>query len=442
MVRLSIRGLESLLETHSTFNSIVSSHNKRLFYDKCNWFISHIIREQLRSEKGLGQLVNVPSRALKKHLGNKYGDVVKALVDLKIVYQNERYASGKFSMSYALKKGLEETDLISVSVSSKAFSKTLEASAINRLEETRKDPVLDKINRNTLKLFVTDNPMFFRQDFPSNYKPLKDGTLTWRDEHIQERLNRYEAYFKAFKTLNSSDSLEDLCQLPIYFEPRINSLGRAYHLAASMPRLIRAICVTKTNELIYEVDMASAQPSLLMLEWLKSLEDINTQEAKKCLDLVINGEIYAYIKSHSKQLNEMDYGSMKKSILTTLNAEYKPTKLYKELVKLFPDFMGWVDNIKRQGDHRKVSHIGQSAEANIFVNVFKELPEDMFSIIIHDCILTTGPKVTFVQEKLVARTKEIYGDIITTDKYLGKLFKISKVSVVRWVGPKQNIKQP
>ena len=98
--------------------------------------------------------------------------------------------------------------------------------------------------------------------------------------------------------------------------------------------------------------------------------------------------------------------------------------------------MGWVDNIKRQGDHRKVSHIGQSAEANIFVNVFKELPEDMFSIIIHDCILTTGPKVTFVQEKLVARTKEIYGDVMPKDKYLGKLFKISKVSVVRWVGPK------
>lgn len=442
MELFSIRGIEYILKKHSIFSSIDKTSGKRLFVDKCNWFISYIIREQLRSEKGLGKLVNIPSKTFKKHLGNKYGDVIKILVDLKLVYQNKKYASGKFSMSYALKKGLEETDLISVKVSSKAFSNKLKNSALNRLEETRKDPVLDKINRNTLKLFVTDNPMFFLRDFSANYKPLKDGALTWRDDNVQERLNRYEAHFKAFKTLNNSDSLEDLCQLPIYFEPRINSLGRAYHLAASMPRLIRAICVTKTNELIYEVDMASAQPSLLMLEWLKSLEDINTQEAKKCLDLVINGEIYAYIKSHSKQLNEMDYGSMKESILKTLNAKYKPTKLYKELVKLFPDFMGWVDNIKRQGDHRKVSHIGQSAEANIFVNVFKELPEDMFSIIIHDCILTTGPKVTFVQEKLVARTKEIYGDIITTDKYLGKLFKISKVSVVRWVGPKQNIKQP
>jgi hypothetical protein len=74
-----------------------------------------------------------------------------------------------------------------------------------------------------------------------------------------------------------------------------------------------------------------------------------------------------------------------------------------------------------------VSHIGQSAEANIFINVFKDLPEDMFSLIIHDCILTTEPKTKLVQDRLIARTK---------------VFKISKVSVVRWKGPKQEIKQP
>ncbi|MDB2394464.1 hypothetical protein N9V73_02095 [Flavobacteriaceae bacterium] len=130
---------------------------------------------------------------------------------------------------------------------------------------------------------------------------------------------------------------------------------------------------------------------------------------------------------------------MKKSILTTLNAEYKPTKLYKELVNLFPDFMGWINNIKRQGDYRKVSHIGQSAEANIFVNVFKELPEDVFSIIIHDCILTTEPKTKLVQDRLIARTKEIYCDVLTKNVSLEKLFKISKVSVVRWKGPKKDI---
>lgn len=89
-----------------------------------------------------------------------------------------------------------------------------------------------------------------------------------------------------------------------------------------------------------------------------------------------------------------------------------------------------------------MSHIGQSAEANIFINVFKDLPEDMFSLIIHDCILTTEPKTKLVQDRLIARTKEIYCNVISKNLNLEKLFKISKVSVVRWKGPKQEIKQP
>jgi len=83
-----------------------------------------------------------------------------------------------------------------------------------------------------------------------------------------------------------------------------------------------------------------------------------------------------------------------------------------------------------------VSHLGQSAEANIFINVFKDLPEDMFSLIIHDCILTTEPKTKLVQDKLIAITKEIYCDVLSKNVNLDKLFKISKVSVVRWEDPK------
>ena len=122
---------------------------------------------------------------LKKHLGNKYGEVVKVLVDLKIVYQNEKYASGNFSMSYALKKGLDETDLISEVVTSKAFSKKLESFALNSLSVIEKDHVLDKINRNTLKILLTENPIYFITAFPSNYKELKVGAIMWRDEYVQ-----------------------------------------------------------------------------------------------------------------------------------------------------------------------------------------------------------------------------------------------------------------
>ena len=40
-------------------------------------------------------------------------------------------------------------------------------------------------------------------------------------------------------------------------------------MVASIPRLIRNCLRSKKNELLYEVDMASAQPSILILEYLK-----------------------------------------------------------------------------------------------------------------------------------------------------------------------------
>ena len=203
-----------------------------------------------------------------------------------------------------------------------------------------------------------------------------------------------------------------------------------------MPRLIRKICVTKSNELIYEVDMASAQPSLLILEWIRSLDKMS-DEAAKCLKLVANGAVYKYLVDNSEVLKDMEYGKMKKEILTTLNGEYKPTKLYKELKKLLPELMRWIDNIKFKEGYKKVSHRGQSAEATIFVEVYKNLPEDMFSLLIHDCILTTELKTQVVQQRLIERVRQLYKDVIPNELNIDRLFKTDKVSVVRCVDNNQ-----
>ena len=55
----------------------------------------------------------------------------------------------------------------------------------------------------------------------------------------------------------------------INYTPTIAKSGRIYHVIASMPKLIRESIRTKSNELIWEVDMSSAQPSIIFLEWLK-----------------------------------------------------------------------------------------------------------------------------------------------------------------------------
>ena len=428
----TIRNLESWLQKHQNYSSIVSKHYKRLFIDKCNWFITHIIKNQIKSEKGLGELVNIHSKTLKESIGNKYNSIINALVDIEIVYINEKYSSGKFTKSYALKKNLNEGDYKMVEVSSKAFRNKLKEFNARLAKESESNPILDKINRNTLKIQLTNNPAAYLLDFPLKHSPLKHGTLVWRDDNIQQRLNKYEAYFKAFRTLNKTNNLNELYELPIFFQPIINQIGRVYHIGASMPRLIRKICVTKSDELIYEVDMASAQPSLLILEWIRSLGSMS-EEANKCLELVTNGNVYKHLENNSEVLRDMNYGKMKKGILTTFNGEYKPTKLYKELKALLPELIKWIDNIKFNEGYKKVSHRGQSAEAKVFVEVYKNLPEDMFALLIHDCILTTENKTQMVKDRLIKRVRELYKDVIPKDLNIDKLFKTNKVSVVRWV---------
>jgi hypothetical protein len=90
--------------------------------------------------------------------------------------------------------------------------------------------------------------------------------------------------------------------------------------------------------------------------------------------------------------------------------------------------MKWVTGIKKDKGHKYVSHIGQSAEAKIFVEVYKRIPEGIFSLIIHDCILTTEENTLLVRKLLTNRLKELYGDIIPQGDNLDKVFKIDKVS--------------
>ena len=65
-----------------------------------------------------------------------------------------------------------------------------------------------------------------------------------------------------------------------------------------------------------------------------------------------------------------------------MNGKYDKAPFVVALKELFPHFMKWVIDIKDKEGH-KIWNIGQSAEANIFVDVYKRLPDDIF-FIIHD----------------------------------------------------------
>jgi len=179
--------------------------------------------------------------------------------------------------------------------------------------------------------------------------------------------------------------------------------------------------------------MASAQPSILILEWLKylnlknQLTEKEKDEGALCLKLVLEGKVFEHIKDNSSYLANMDY-TKKKNILTSLNSKINSSELSKEIKMIFPSFISWINTIKTSKGHEAVSHLGQSSEANIFVEVYKGLPDDIFSLIIHDCILTTKDNTPMVKTLLMNRVKELYKGVVKEETNLDNLFKIDKVS--------------
>lgn len=440
MKQFSIKGLEALLSEDVYYKGIIKQDNKDLFFDKCNWLISKILKVQLQYEKGLNELVNIHSDTLKQYLGNRYyKSITSSLSAIKIISVNETYSSGRFSYSYSISYFSDKEDIILVPVKTKRFRNKLINQSSENLKAISENYLLKKIINNTAKLYLINNRKNYLYDFNDDLKwdknqPSDEYIIVWYEDNVQLRLNKYDAYFDAFRELNKSIDAIDVCSLPVYFNPSINKLGRVYHLAASVPRLIREGFTTKTNEKIYEVDMASAQPSILMLEWLKHLKLKNQLTEKEkdetalCLKLVLGGEVYKHIKDNSSYLANMDYTKMKKNILTSLNSKINSSELSKEIEMIFPSFISWINSIKTSQGHEAVSHLGQSSEANIFVEVYKGLPDDMFSLIIHDCILTTKEKTPMVKTLLMNRVKELYKGVIKEETNLDNLFKVDKVS--------------
>lgn len=66
----------------------------------------------------------------------------------------------------------------------------------------------------------------------------------------------------------------------------------------------------KNDELIYEIDMASAQPSILILEYLSSTKDYDIcikekTESEMCLKILLEGNVYKHIQENSSYFKEL-----------------------------------------------------------------------------------------------------------------------------------------
>ena len=121
---------------------------------------------------------------------------------------------------------------------------------------------------------VVEEPQYYAlQILPSSiYVDSKNGQIDISEPVNQFRVDRYDAFYNSFYALNKVTDPKVLFNSSINYTPTISKSGRIYHVISSMPKLIRESIRTKSNELIWEVDMCSAQPSIIFLEWLKYVQ--------------------------------------------------------------------------------------------------------------------------------------------------------------------------
>lgn len=436
MNQYTIKGFADILVTSTQYHKLKTREQKLLLLDRCNWLISSIIKAHIKLNEPYGKYLNLQSQLLKKYIGDRtYKDIQLCLIGLGIILENPKYSTSKFSKSFALTPKAIKLGIKNTIVYSKKFNTKLNALKEVNYEDTFSNPILRKILVNTSKLLVVEEPFYYvERILPSPiYVETENGQIDISEPVNQFKVDRYDAFYNSFYALNKVTDPKVLFNSSINYTPTISKSGRIYHVIASMPKLIRESIRTKSNELIWEVDMCSAQPSIIFLEWLKYVQTNNIKHVEKeynhCLKLLLSGGIYAYIQENSKFFNGLSYDKLKKSVLSAINAENKPTQPNKELSRLFPNVMMWVNAIKKKSGYKEVSFLGQSAEANIFVEVYKEIPDDKFALIIHDCILTTEMDVLLVKKLLEDRTRKLFDGVILEHHNLDKLFKTSLVSI-------------
>ena len=435
MNQYTIKGFADLLVTSTQYQKLKTREQKLLLLDRCNWYISAIVKDNLKNNNAYGTFVNLHSEILKKYLDNRiYKGIQLCLIGLGIIIENPKYSTSKFSKSFKLSPKAVRLGVIETLIYSKKFNTKLKTFSTLNFSEIESKPVLKKLLNNTAKLLVVEEPFYYVERILPNsiYVETENGQIDISEPVNQFKVDRYDAFYSSFYALNEITDPKVLFDSSINYTPTIAKSGRIYHVIASMPKLIRESIRTKSNELIWEVDMSSAQPSIIFLEWLKWAKKNYTNKFKDeyelCLKLLLDGGIYKYIESNSEYFKGLEYKKLKESVLTVINDENKPTKQNKELSRLFPNVFKWINSIKKV-NFKEVSFLGQSAEADIFVEVYKSIPDDKFALIIHDCILTTEKDVLLVKKLLEDRIRKLFDGVILEHHNLEKLFKISEVSI-------------
>lgn len=410
------------------------SREEELKLDKMNWVLNYIISSLIGQDLPFEHFVNIHSDLLKANIGHRcYKQILKELQNLNFISENSSYSSCSFSKSYALSAHSISSGIVETEYFSNRFLKRLKKKRDDDYKDIVSNELFRKLMFNTSKLMVYELDIHY---------------IIYLEEIDASKfqIERYRAYYDTFERLSDNISPKAIMSYPIFFKPSLSEYGRVYHIAASIPKMIRASMRTMDNELLWEVDMTSAQLSLLMLEWLnqekKKLDKGEStsplKELRECFNVLLSGNLYLHLRNSSDDFKKLSKEEFKLAVLKALNAKVgSHFRVQEALCNVFPSFMRWVNQIKKNEGYKKVAQLGQKLESGLFIETYRQIPESIFALLIHDCILTTKEHTYDIKELLMERSKDMFSSLITDKTSLTNLFKVSQVSLsdentLRW----------
>ena len=97
MNQYTIKGFADLLVTSTQFKKLKTREKRLLLLDRCNWFISNIVKDNIKTDKSYGTYVNLNSQILKKYIGDReYKDIMLCLIGLGIIIENPKIQQVNF----------------------------------------------------------------------------------------------------------------------------------------------------------------------------------------------------------------------------------------------------------------------------------------------------------------------------------------------------------
>lgn len=313
------------------------------------------------------------SLVLKSNYGKFYNYYIDYLLEKEVIYLIKNYSVGTKSRQFQLSKNVIEKRITRYRNKDKVILKKREKKL--NLNEN------NKINA-VLKLKLIENLSRVAIDY--------EQSIFFINSIVSDK-DTYNRNLYSIDCINNK-----------YIFWHFDDYGRFHTNFTILKSFIRKNCLLLDNQQVSEVDIANSQPLFLLKIIENSSLKCKSSELEQFRDLVLNGQIYDFLRESIPHLTREEIKPMVYHVLFGPNKRSKADSLFK---KHFPSIYNFIIDFKKEkGDYRQLSYELQRAESEfiynrVLIDFSSKFPNAPF-LTVHDSII--------IQKSLVIECKEIF----------------------------------